>query len=277
MRLSLGVLLAALLGSLSGLPSTYAQSAYDLYGSARTSALAYASTALGTTAGVQANPAASALHRRRLVSFYARESFGLSPLRYGALYATWPATWGVPSVGASTFGGEGYREVHYSLGFARALSFGTTREMQVGFTARYYHTRVEGYGGAGAFGLHLGVLLPLLPALHLGAQAANVNGPSLVDGETLPQTLSVGVRYRVNERFLIVMDVFKDLDFPASVRAGLEVRPLSMLALRAGVTSAPTRFTGGVGLRLGRIRAHLAAEQHHRLGWSPSASLEVDW
>lgn len=277
MRLSLGLLLAALLGPLSGFSSTYAQSAYDLYGSARTSALGYASTALGTTAGVQANPAASALHRRRLVSFYARESFGLSSLRYGALYATWPKDWGVPSIGASTFGGEAYREVHYSLGYARALSFGTNREVQVGLSARYYHTRIAEYGGAGALGLHLGLLVPLLPAVHLGAKAANVNGPSLVDGETLPQTLSVGARYRVNKRFLVVMDVFKDRAFPTSVRAGLEARPLPMLALRVGVTSAPTRFTGGVGLRLGWIRAHLAAEQHHRLGWSPSASLEVEW
>ncbi|MFB6272706.1 MAG: hypothetical protein ABEL51_07415 [Salinibacter sp.] len=277
MRLLSGLLGAAVLVALSGVPPAHAQSAYDLYGSARTSALGYASTALTTTAGVHANPAASALHRRRLVSFYARESFGLSPLRYGALYGTWPFRWGVTSVGASTFGGEGYREVHYSLGFARALSFGTSRRVQVGLRARYYHTRIEGYGGAGALGIHLGLLVPLLPAVHLGAQATNVNAPSLVDGEALPQTLSVGIRYQVNSRFLVVMDVFKDLAFPATVRAGLEVRPLPILALRAGVTSMPTRFTGGVGLRLGWIRAHVAAEQHPKLGWSPSVSLEVDW
>jgi len=277
MRRLLGLFLAGMVMSVSGVVPAHGQSAYDLFGSARASGLGYASTAMTRTAGVHANPGASALHQRRMVSFFAREAFGLSVLRYGSVYGTWPASWGAVSVGASTFGGDGYREVHYSLGYARGLQFGTSRRIYVGLTSRYYHTRIDGYGGTGALGLHLGLLVQLLPSIHLGAHATNVNGPSLVDGETLPQTLSVGLQYRVNSRFLVVADVFKDLSFSASVRGGLEVRPIPMLALRAGVTSSPTRFTGGVGLRLGRIRAHVAAEQHAELGWSPSASLEIRW
>jgi hypothetical protein len=149
--------------------------------------------------------------------------------------------------------------------------------MQVGLTGRYYHTHIEGYGSAGAVGLHLGLLLPLFSSLDLGAHATNVNGPSLVEGEPLPQTLSVGLQYRVDDNLLVLADVFKDRAFPAAVRGGLEVRPLSLIALRAGVATAPTRFTGGVGLHLGRLQAHVAAEQHAELGWSPSASLNLHW
>ncbi|PSQ51158.1 MAG: hypothetical protein BRD28_06005 [Bacteroidetes bacterium QH_10_64_37] len=277
MRPFLELVFTGLVLSLSGAAPAHGQSAYDLFGSARASGLGYASTALTTTAGVHANPAAPALHRRRMVSFFAREGFGLSALRYGSVYGTGPARWGVVSGGASTFGGEGYREMQYSLGYARGLQFGTSRHVYVGLTGRYYHTRIDGYGGAGAVGLHLGLLLPILPALHLGAHVTNVNGPSLVDGETLPQTLAVGLQYQVSSRLLLVTDVFKALSFPASVRGGLEVHPIPMLALRAGVTSAPTRFTGGVGLRLDWVRVHVAAEQHAELGWSPSASLELRW
>lgn len=277
MRHLWGLFLTGFVVGLYGPSPAPAQSAYDLFGSARTSGLGYAATALTTTAGVHANPGANALRDRRRVSFYAREGFGLPALRYGSLSGTWPASWGVLSMGASTFGGEGYREVHYSLGYARKLQFGTSRHVYVGLMGRYYHTRIEGYGGTGAMGLHLGLLVPVLPSLHFGAHATNVNGPSLVDGEALPQTLSIGVQYRVNSRFLAVMDVFKDLAFPATVRAGLEVRPISMLALRAGITHSPTRFTGGIGLHVGRIDAHVAAEQHPELGWSPSASLAIRW
>jgi hypothetical protein len=212
-----------------------------------------------------------------VVSFFARESFGLSALRYGAAYGIWPTGWGAVSGGASTFGGDGYREAHYSLGYARAFQFGTSRHVRIGVTGRYYHTQIDGFGSAGAVGLHLGLLLPLLSSLHLGAHATNVNGPSLTRDEPLPQTLSVGLRYRASDRLLVVTDVFKDLSFPASIRGGLEVRPLSLLALRAGVTTSPTRFTGGVGVRLEWIRVHIAAEQHAELGWSPSASLELRW
>lgn len=252
------------------------QSSYDLYGSGRASALGYASTTLAA-GGVNANPAAGAWSRQRMASFYARQSFGIAALRYGSLYANWPFEWGVLSGGMSTFGNDAYRESHYSLGFARGLQFGTSRRVYTGVMGRYYHTRIEGYGSAGAFGLHLGLLVSLLPSLQFGAHATNVNGPSLTDGERLPQTLAIGLKYRASSQLSVVVDAFKDIAFPLSVRGGLEVRPLPIFAVRAGVTTSPVRFTGGVGIRVGPVHTHLAAEQHPELGWSPSASLEVHW
>ncbi len=275
MRHLFGLLVAGCL--MAGSSPAHGQSTYDLFGGARASALGYASTALTTASGVHGNPAAAARRSHRVVSFFAREAFGLSALRYGSVAGTWPAAWGSVSGGASTFGGDGYREVHYSLGYARGLSFGTSRHVHLGLTGRYYHTRIDGYGSTGAVGLHLGLLLPLLSSLDLGAHATNVNGPSLVEGEPLPQTLSVGLQYRAGDALRVLVDVFKDRAFPAALRGGLEVRPLSLIALRAGVTTAPTRFTGGIGLHLGWLQAHVAAEQHAELGWTPSASLDVHW
>lgn len=277
MNLLARALLLAIIGSVTIVPGARSQSSVDLLGSGRTSALGYASTALGTTAGTHANPAAAAFHRRRLATFYIRENYGVTALRYGSLYATWPREWGVFSGGASTFGDDVYREIHYSLGFARGFQLGTTRSVYIGVRGRYYQTRIDGYGRAGALGLHVGLLVPLLPSVHFGAQITNLNAPSLSDGKPLPQTLSVGLTYRATTRVRAMADVFKDLARPASVRGGVEVRPLSALALRAGVTTAPVRFTGGVGLRVGSIRVHVAAEQHSELGWSPSASIEVHW
>lgn len=257
--------------------SVSAQSSHDLLGSARASALGHGTTALSSAVGNHANPAAGAAHRQRSVAFYAREGFRLSVLRYGAAYGTWPLRWGTLSGGASTVGTDAYRELHFSADYARSLQLGTTRRAHAGLRVRYYHTSIDGYGSTGAIGLHFGLLVPLLPSLQFGAHATNVNTPSLVEGETLPQTLAVGMQYRAAPDVLVVFDVFKDIDFPASVRGGLEVRPVSLLALRAGITTSPTRFTGGVGIRLGPIRADVAAEQHQVLGWSPSAALHVDW
>lgn len=253
------------------------QSTYDLFGSARASALGYASTALTMASGVHANPAAPARKSERTVSFFVREAFGLAALRYGSASGSLPTAWGSVSGSASTFGGNEYRETHYSLGYARGLSFGTSRRVHVGIRGRYYHTHIEGYGSAGAFGLHIGFLVPLLSSLHLGAHATNLNGPSLANEQALPQSLSVGLQYLARDELLVVADVFKDLSFPVAVRGGIEIRPLSLLALRAGVATAPTRFTGGIGVNLDFIQAHVAAEQHAELGWSPSASLDLHW
>lgn len=266
-----------LLGVLWLASSAQAQSTYDLMGSARAAALGNATTALASDAGVHANPASRATHTTRVVSLFARQSFGLSELRYGAAHLTEPFAWGTLSGGASTFGFDAYREVHLSAGVARSLQFGTSRRFHAGLTLRYYHTTIDGFGSAGALGLHGGVLVQVMSNLDFGAHATNVNRPDLTDGEPLPQTLSVGLSYKAEERLRVVVDAFKDLDFPLALRGGLELYPVPVLALRAGVAAEPTRFTAGAGVRLGRLQADVAAEQHQDLGWSPSASLHVHW
>lgn len=255
----------------------YCQSSVDLYGSARADALANGTTAAVSAVGVHANPAARATAQTPTASFYAREAFRLSPLRYGASHVLVPLRWGTMSAGASTFGFEKYREIHLSGGYARSFSFGTTRRAHLGMTARFYHTSITSYGRATALALNAGFLVSLLHSLTLGAHATNVNGSKFVTDEAVPRTLAVGLRYQALSNVTILADIFKDVRFSASVRGGVEVRPVPILTLRAGVTTAPTRFTAGSGIRLGPLRANVAVEQHQVLGWSPSASLEIQW
>lgn len=261
---------------LVSIPS-HAQSSYDLFGSARADALGNGTTAFMSASGVHANPASRANVTDPVATFYAREGFGLSALRYGATHVTVPFGWGTLSSAASTFGFNDYREVHLSGGYARSFRLGTTRSVHAGVTARYHHTSIDRFGSAGTLGLNAGFVLSLLRSLRLGAHATNVNRGTLVENEPLPTTLAVGLSYRALQTVRVLADLFKDVRFPATVRGGLEVHPISALALRAGVTTSPTRFSGGVGIQLGRLRADVAAEQHQELGWSPSASLQFRW
>jgi len=262
---------------LLGCPTAPAQSTFDLFGSARADGLSRATTAAPTAWGAHANPATNAVVPDYSVSFYAQEAFGLSSLRYGAVSLVAPFRWGAAIGGASTFGFEEYREMHFNAGMARSFSFGTTRSFHLGATLRYHHTRIAGYGSASGWALNLGLLVQMLPALHLGAHATNVNGASLTDGEALPRTLSMGLQYRAHEDIRVLVDLFKDVAFPATARMGLEVRPLDVLALRAGASTVPTQFSGGVGVTLGPLEADVAAQQHQELGWSPSATLRLYW
>lgn len=263
-------------GLMSALPA-HGQSSYDLFGSARADALGNATTASLSAAGVHTNPASRAPTKTPTAVFYAREGFGLSALRYGAAHVTVPFNWGIVSTGASTFGFEEYREVHLSAGYARSIRLGTSRLLHLGITSRYYHTSIAGFGSTAALGLNVGLAVTLLRTLRLGAHATNVNGSALVDGEPIPRTLAVGLSYRALKQLRVLVDVFKDVRFPTSVRSGLEVHPVPPVALRAGVTTTPVRFSVGAGVQLGLLRADVAAEQHQELGWSPSASLRVEW
>jgi hypothetical protein len=270
-------LVAAVAQLLIGVGPCPAQSSYDLYGTARADALGNATTARPAAVGVQANPAARAALERPTAVFYAREGFGLTALRYGATHVALPFQWGTVSAGASTFGVEAYREIHLSTGYARGVQLGTARQFRVGTTLRYHHTAIADYGGAGALALNVGLGVAVLRSLHLGAVATNVNGAALVDEVPIPRTLAVGLFYRALPDVSVLVDVFKDVRFPAAVRGGLEVQPVAPLFLRIGVTTTPVRFSGGAGVRLGPLFAQVAAEQHQALGWTPSASLRVRW
>ena len=258
-----------------------AQTTTSMAGGARAMALGGAATALTEDVWGIANPASWATLSGRALSFFAGEAFGLSELRLGAACYAEPTRYGAFAGGARTFGFEDFRETHFNVGFARAFRLGTGRRLFVGANARYVHVaQGGGYGNAGTVGLSLGALVSILPAVTFGAHATNLNAPSLstdVGAEELPRTLALGLSYAPDERLLVLLDAFKDIDRPMSVRAGVEILPVEALALRAGVTTQPTRFTAGLGLRTGRLRASLAAEQHQALGWSPAASLGLQW
>ena len=262
---------------------TQAQTALSMEGGARVSALAGAGAALPGDAWGRANPASWSTLDGRAVAFYATQAFGLSELRLGAVRYAEPTAWGTFAAGARTFGFDAFRETVFSLGYAHGFRLGSSRRVHAGLAARYYRvqlgTRSDGasYGGAGALSLSLGALVHLLPRLTLGAAAANVNAASYADGADLAQTLRLGLAYRVSDRFLLTTEAFKDIDFPLSGRAGLEVTPIEVLAVRIGVASAPARVTAGVGLRLKRLRARLAFERHQTLGWTPAAGLAMRW
>ena len=258
-----------------------AQTTTSMEGGARVMALGGAATALTEDVWGASNPAAWATLPGRAFSFFAGQAFGLSALRLGAFHYAEPTRYGAFAGGARTFGFEDFRETHFNAGFARGFRLGTSRRLFLGTNARYVHVvQGGGYGSAGTVGLSLGALVSVLPAVTFGAHATNLNAPSLsteMGAEELPHTLALGLSYTPDERLLVLLDAFKDIDRPLSVRAGVQVLPVEALALRAGITTQPTRFTAGLGLRTGRLRAGLAAEQHQALGWSPAASLGLQW
>ena len=274
--MALLLLLWLITSGIGSLPA-WGQSTFDLYGSARASGLADATTGLHGDAGVQANPGLRGFSPSRTLVFYARETYGLSELRYGAVHLGMPVRTAHLSVGAGTFGFEDYREVHLNGGLAAAVPVGTTRRLGLGVNARYHHLRIPGYGRAGALTLNIGIAAQVLPALTLGSHATNVLAAHLSGGGDLPQTLAVGLGYAAAESIVVVVDAFKDIDFPLALRGGIELRPVRAFAIRAGATSEPVRFTVGSGISVGPVAADLAAEQHADLGWSPSAALTVSW
>ncbi len=246
-------------------------------GGARALALGRAGVALRGDVWGLYNPAAWGTLERGSAGLFASQAFGLSELRVGAVAVAQPTRWATVAGTARTYGFEDFRETVVGLGAARALALSPSRRLHAGLAVRYTSVTIPEYGTGGAVGLSGGLLVEVLPGLTFGAHAQNVNRPKLTDFDPLQTRLDVGVAYRAHPRALVLAAVTDDVDFPAAFCGGLEVRPVDVLFLRAGVMTAPTRFSAGVGVALGRLRADVAAERHDVLGWTPAFEFGVSW
>lgn len=248
----------------------------SMEGGARVAALGGAGTALAGDSWGYANPASWSTLAGRSVGFFATQAFGLEELRLGAAQYAEPFAFGTVALGARSFGFEDYRETHLNVGAARGFRLGTARHFHLGINLRYHRVSIPSYGSAGALALGLGGLVSVLPALDVGFHATNLHNPKL-GTEELARTLALGLAYAPNARLRVVADLYKDVRFPLSLRAGIEVQPIEALSLRAGATTEPSRITTGVGFHLGRIVADVAAERHEVIGWSPAVAFGLQW
>lgn len=256
-----------------GFPYTaFGQTGMDRVGSARSVALGHAATADPRSSGLHVNPAVPAASDRRSAMFFARQPFGIAELRHASASASLPTRWLSVQGGAGTFGFEAYRETFATIGVSRTVPVGASRPVYVGARATVHHLSISEYGSDRALAADAGLLVPVLPVLTLGVHARNVSGGSIA-GSPLPRSVAVGVHYAVGPRVQILADVVKDAAHPWSLRGGVEIRPVEVLSLRLGATRHPARFTAGVGVHLGPVRADIAGERHPTLGWSPSGGL----
>ncbi len=246
-------------------------------GGARTLALGRAATALTGDVWGHYNPASPAGLPGRAASAFASQAFGLSELRVGAVAYAEPTRFGTFSGTARTYGFEDFRETHFGLGYARAFPVSASRSIYAGLALGYTSVSITEFGSGGALGVSLGAMMEVLPGLDFGFHAYNLNRPELTEFDPLRTGLEVGLAYQAVEQALILFSVDKDVDFPLSFRGGLEVQPVDVLFLRAGFTTEPVRFSTGVGVAVGILRADVAAERHDVLGWTPAFGFGVQW
>lgn len=240
---------------------------------ARDEALANATTALSEdTWAIFNNPAN--LPDYKSTSFYIMRYFGLSELTDYAVELAYPTKLADFGLGAHTYGFNLYHQTEFRLGFRRKIS-----SVYLGMTIDYTAISLPApYGSAGAVGIDLGMVIPIIKKFWLGAYVRNINQPELGKvKEKLPQTFSAGMSYDINRHALFVMDVFKDVDFPLSARGGIEIRPVKIVSLRAGITTQPTTFTTGLGISEKTWTFNFVATHHEVLGWSPGLDFKIRW
>lgn len=253
-------------------------------------ALGRAGTALEGEVWGEFNPAAWAALERNTADVFASQAFGISELRVVALAAAAPTRYATFAANARTYGFSDFRETRIGLGASRGFSLSASRAIDVGLSASMHNISIDGFGSTSTISASAGAQVDVLPALRAGLHARNVSRIGRSEDSDLASPLSTapalaaGLAFRASEHALVVLDAEKDLDFPVAIRAGLEVWVINALAIRGGFATglsssdgAPTRLSGGIGVRSGMIHADIAAEYHETLGLTPAVSIGVEF
>jgi hypothetical protein len=112
------------------------------------------------------------------------------------------------------------------------------------------------------------------PQLNMGIHVFNPLNVELIEGETLPSILKLGLKYTPSQKVNIFAEVSKDINFEVRTHWGVEYELIEDFNLRAGVATQPVEITFGAGYQLKNgFILDIASRYHEVLGLSPSIGI----
>lgn len=149
----------------------------------------------------------------------------------------------------------------------------------LGIRGRWFQQRILNHSG-GAYGLDLGAMSPSWHGMSVGLVASNLNKPSITldqNPQTFQRVVRAGLSYRTwDDRLLLASDLNKTAGQNSYATLGLEVRPWSPLALRAGWNQNQD-VTLGVGFRARQWMVDYAFANGDETGVFNQVSLTWRW
>ncbi|MBF9236826.1 hypothetical protein I2I05_05405 [Hymenobacter sp. BT683] len=266
----------------------------------RAAALGNASVALaGEVWSMGNNVAGLSEIQRPTVGFYAENRYFSSALNVGALTVALPlgrplgvgpsadgtapapaaaAVWarhGVVAFEAQRFGGQLYNETRVGAGYG--YRFG---QISLGGRVDMLQVSIEGLGSRRVLLGTLGGQIEVIPQrLSFGASLYNLSQTKLASYQTerVPTVLKAGLAYRPTTQVLVVVETEKDVERAANFKAGLEYRPVPVLAARIGLATLTEQASAGVGVLAGAFQIDYAATFQQALGFSQHLSVSKSW
>lgn len=172
----------------------------------------------------------------------------------------------------SRFGDALYNELKISAGAAYQLDM-----VSIGLKINYLQVALEDLGSRASVAFELGGLVALTEQISFGAHIYNFNRArfrsEFAEDELVPVVVKAGLSYAPTEVVLLSLEVEKDIDFPASFKAGIEYQIIKGIFGRTGVRTAPFDLHFGGGIRQKKWIFDAALSTQGALGLSYGLSL----
>ena len=239
--------------------------------STRAAALGGAYAALmNNHSAIFGNPSSLGFNDNRRLNILYGRSFGLKELANSGISVPFNFEFGNIEIGLSRFGFSLYHEDIVSIGVGKRI----LNNAAVGLALRYLSTGISGYGSAATIGVDIGFSMKINPKLNLGVSAKNVNAPKLSKSEdSLARSLRVGASFAIEDNVSLIAEYHTEENQIAVYRIGSEIEILNDQYLRFGITSNPSSFSMGFGIKLNRIDLNYSFNSHQYLDASQFFSL----
>ncbi len=186
-----------------------------------------------------------------------------------------PTPYGTAAVSMQNFGVQ-YQGNDLSSEYTFGISHGfylmkdVHSSLSAGYNLKYYYwslsESIDGFdlGSGSTFGLDIGLQGSIYGRTYIGVYALNINTPHIgaLTKYELPQRIVAGIAYQPLTDLITAVSFNKTSGFDIQVEGGFEYHIIPLLALRLGASTAPNRFSGGIGLNHGNIRFDYALRTH---------------
>jgi hypothetical protein len=219
------------------------------------------------------NPASLAsIGRFQSLLFYSPSPFGLKQLSCGGMMIVIPEGGMTGALSVTHYGDQVYRELTGTYSQALLLS----EDLSLGININFNSLRIVRYGSASAIGLDFSAACKITDIVRWGFSILNFNGPSIgSSSERLPRWYVTGISVETASFAMINLLLMKDLHYPLSVRAGVDLNPVEGVTFRCGVSQNPSRLSGGFELRYHEVAVTYGVVTHVELGLTHTIGLEV--
>jgi hypothetical protein len=247
-------------------------SQYDAVG-ARSAAMGDASVPFTDVWAVFNNPAALGFTDKIQLGLAYKNNFLLKELNQISFAFSLPIKKvGVFSVGIDRFGYDLYSMnqlgIGYSRKFGKIFSLGTQVNIHWLHIGDIYGDK---FTASGSVSLFIKPMKNWVIATHIYNITAT---PISVDGRDRINTIfRLGTSYLVANKLLITAEGEASLQYHPCFKAGLEYKPIELLAIRVGVQTYPLSPAFGFGIHYKKVLFDFAGKWHPVLGFSPMTSL----
>lgn len=191
----------------------------------------------------------------------------LSPFSFG----------GVGGLTFSRFGDKFYNETQIGLGYSHQISL-----ISVGAKVNYFQIAVDDQigitqGARGRLLVELGGRANLSKKWSVGLYGYNFTQSKLrvLDGgeDRIPVILKAGLGYQPYNKLFLSIETEKNLDYPATVRVGVNYQIHQYFFVRTGISTQPFNSAFGIGFQPKNFSLDYSLSNNSALGWTNQISI----